>query len=145
MKFGLIVVIALVAGAIIAHLLLQDPGYVVIDFRDYVIEMSVPVLFAFIVLLLFVAWLAAKIFRMPRRLGEAVGRIRSGRAGNRLTRGMIEVAEGNFAKGEKLLARGAHVSDAPLLNYLQAARAAHLQGEDERRDKWLREAYERAG
>jgi HemY protein len=56
---------------------------------------------------------------------------------------MIEVAEGNFSKGEKLLARGAHVSDAPLLNYLQAARAAHLQGEDERRDRWLREAYER--
>ena len=34
---------------------------------------------------------------------------------------MIEVAEGNFARGEKLLARSAGESDAPLLNYLQAA------------------------
>jgi HemY protein len=28
-----------------------------------------------------------------------------------------------------------------LFNYLQAARAAHLQGKDERRDEWLRMAY----
>lgn len=143
MKFGLIVVIALVVSALAAHFLLQDPGYVVINFRNYVIEMSVPVLLAIVVLILFLAWLLVKIFKAPRKLGEAAGRIRSGRAGNRLTRGMIEVAEGNFAKGEKLLARTATVSDAPLLNYLQAARAAHLQGKDERRDNWLRQAYER--
>lgn len=143
MKFGLLVVVALLACALAAHFLLQDPGYVVIDFQSYVIEMSVPVLLGFLVLLLFMAWFVSKLLRAPRRLGEAAGRLKSGRAGNRLTRGMIEVAEGNFARGEKLLARAAPASDAPLLNYLQAARAAHLQGEDERRDKWLREAYER--
>jgi HemY protein len=55
---------------------------------------------------------------------------------------MIEVAEGNFARGEKLLARAAGSSSAPLFNYLQAARAAHLQGKDERRDEWLRLAYD---
>jgi HemY protein len=143
MKFGLLVVIALIFFALAAHFLLQDPGYVVINFRNYVIEMSVPVLIGFMALILFLVWLAVKIFRAPRRLGEAAGRLRSGRAGNRLTRGMIEVAEGNFARGEKLLTRAAPASDAPLLNYLQAARAAHLLGEDERRDQWLREAYER--
>jgi HemY protein len=142
MKFGLIVVIALVAGAFAAHFLLADPGYVVINFRGYLVEMSVPVLLAAVLLILFLAWLLVKIFNAPRKLGEAAGRYRSGRAGSRLTRGMIEVAEGNFAKGEKLLARAANVSEAPLLNYLQAARAAHLLGEDERRDKWLRQAYE---
>jgi HemY protein len=142
MKFGFIVVLALVLSAFAAHFLLQDPGYVVINFRSYLIEMSVPVLLAGILLLLFSAWLVVKIFKAPRKLGEAAGRYRSGRAGDRLTRGMIEVAEGNFAKGEKLLARAASASDAPLLNYLQAARAAHLLGEDERRDSWLKQAYE---
>jgi HemY protein len=83
-----------------------------------------------------------KLFRAPRKLGEAAGRYRTSRAGQRLTRGVIEVAEGNFAKGERLLGRAADVSDAPLLNYLQAARAAHLLGQDERRDRWLRQAYE---
>lgn len=142
MKFGLIVVVALILSAFGAHFLLQDPGYVVINFRSYLVEMSVPVLLAIIVLILVASWLAVRIFRAPRKLGEVAGRYRAGRAGQRLTRGMIEVAEGNFSKGEKLLARAASVSDSPLLNYLQAARAAHLLGEDERRDNWLKQAYE---
>jgi HemY protein len=142
MKFGLIVVIALVISAFAAHFLLQDPGYVVINFRSYLIEMSVPILLAIVFLILIGTWALVKLFRAPRKLGQAAGRYRAGRAGQRLTRGMIEVAEGNFARGEKLLARAAKVSDAPLLNYLQAARAAHLLGQDERRDNWLKEAYE---
>ena len=144
MKFGLLVILTLVISAVLASVLLQDPGYVVINFRGYLIEMSVPALIAIFVLLLFSAWLLRKIFRAPRRLGEVAGRYRSGRAGARLTRGVIEVAEGNFAKGERLLTKAAAGSDAPLLNYLQAARAAHLLGQDERRDSWLREAYEQS-
>jgi HemY protein len=144
MKIGFIVVVALLAAAFVAHFLLQDPGYVVINFRNYVIEMSVPVLVAAVLLLLILAWLIVKIVRAPRHLGEAAGRYRSGRAGARLTRGVIEIAEGNFARGEKLLARTASTSDAPLLNYLQAARAAHLLGRNDRRDDWLRQAYENA-
>ena len=142
MKFGLIVIVALIVSAIGANFLLQDPGYVVINFRGYVIEMSVPVLAALIIALFISVWLAVKLFNAPRRLGEVAGRYRSGRAGERLTKGVIEVAEGNFAKGERLLARAAGVSEAPLLNYLQAARAAHLLGQDERRDTWLKQAYE---
>jgi HemY protein len=142
MKLGLLVIIALVVSAFAANLLLADPGYVVINFRGYLIEMSVPVLLALFVLIIATGWLIVKLLRAPRKLGEAAGRYRTSRAGQRLTRGVIEVAEGNFAKGERLLARAADVSDAPLLNYLQAARAAHLLGQDERRDRWLREAYE---
>ncbi len=142
MKFGLIVILALIISSFTAHFLLQDPGYVVINFRGYLIEMSVPVFIALIFILLITIWLILKLIRAPRKLGQAAARFRSGRAGNRLTRGMIEIAEGNFAKGERLLARTAHKSDAPLLNYLQAARAAHLLGDDKRRDGWLRQAYE---
>jgi len=144
MKFGLIVIVALVISALAANLLLEDPGYVVISFRGYLVEMSVPILLASFVLFLLTAWFIVKLFRAPRKLGEAAGRYRAGRAGQRLTRGIIEVAEGNFAKGERLLTRSAGVSDAPLLNYLQAARAAHLLGQDNRRDDWLRLAYEQS-
>jgi len=142
MKFGLVVIAALVLSALAANFLLQDPGTVVITFRGKIIEMSVFVLGILVILVLFFSWLAAKLVRAPRKLGEAAGRYRSGRAGERLTRGVIEVAEGNFARGERLLARTAGISDAPLLNYLQAARAAHLLGQDGRRDAWLKQAYE---
>ena len=142
MKFALVVVVATIVSAFVAHLLLADPGYVVIGFRGYVVEMSVPVLFGLVAALIFSAWLLRWVIQAPRRLGEAAGRYRAGRAGQKLTRGMIEVAEGNFSRGEKLLARAASTSDTPLFNYLQAARAAHLQGQDERRDEWLKIAYE---
>lgn len=142
MKFGLIVILALVASTFAAHFLLQDPGYVMISFRGYLIEMSVAVMISLLCLLLAFIWLVLKLLRAPRKLGEAAGRYRSGRSGQQLTRGMIELAEGNFAKGERLLARTAHSSGSPLINYLQAARAAHLLGHDERRDNWLRQAYE---
>jgi len=142
MKFGAIVILALVASALAANFLLQDPGSVVITFRGKIIEMSVFVLGMLISLLFVGIWALTYLVKAPRKLGQAAGRYRSGRAGQRLTRGVIEVAEGNFAKGERLLARAAGVSEAPLLNYLQAARAAHLLGQDERRDTWLKQAYE---
>lgn len=142
MKFASIVVVAVILSAFAAHFLLGDPGYVAINFRGYLIEMSVPVLLGLAVLLVMSVWLIRRLVQAPKRLGEAAGRYRSGRAGVKLTRGMIEVAEGNFARGEKLLARAASTSDTPLFNYLQAARAAHLQGKDERRDEWLKLAYE---
>jgi HemY protein len=144
MKFGIIVIVALILSALAASLLLQDPGYVVISFRGYLVEMSVPIMLAAFVLLLIAIWFIVKLFHAPRKLGEAASRYRSGRAGQRLTRGIIEVAEGNFSKGERLLTRSASVSNAPLLNYLQAARAAHLLGQDDRRDDWLRLAYEQS-
>ena len=142
MKIGIIVVLALFASAFAAHFLLSDPGYVVINFRGYLVEMSVPVLVLLTAVLFGTFWALRKIIIAPRRIGEAAGRYRSARSGQKMTRGMIEMAEGNFAKGERMLARSATTSDSPLFNYLQAARAAHLQGTDERRDEWLRLAYQ---
>ena len=141
MKFGIVVVVVLFISAFGAHFLLADPGYVVINFRGYVVEMSVPVLAGLAVALVLVVWLIRKLIVAPRRLGEAAGRYRSARSGKKLTKGMIAVAEGNFSRGEKMLGRAASTSDSPLFNYLQAARAAHLQGQDNRRDEWLRLAY----
>ncbi|MEL6448571.1 MAG: heme biosynthesis HemY N-terminal domain-containing protein [Pseudomonadota bacterium] len=142
MKLAIVIVVALALGTFGAHFLMADPGYVVIDFRGYIIEMSVPVLLALLLLTLLAAWLLAKLWRAPRRLGEAAANFQGKRAGKRFTQGLIEVAEGNYARGEKLLTRGAGKADAPLLNYLAAARAAQLQNEDGRRDNWLKLAWE---
>jgi len=142
MKFSIVVIVATLVFAFAANYLLEDPGYVAINFRGYLLEMSVPVLLGIAVATIVGVWAVRKLVMAPRLIGEAAGRYRSGRAGQKLMRGMIEVAEGNYARGEKLLARSASTSDAPLFNYLQAARAAHLQGNDQRRDEWLKLAYE---
>ena len=142
MKIGIIVVLALFASAVVAHFLQSDTGYVAISFRGYLVEMSVPVLVLLAAALFGSVWLIRKIVLAPRRIGEAAGRYRSMRSGQKMTRGMIEMAEGNFARGERMLARAASTSDSPLFNYLQAARAAHLQGSNDRRDDWLKLAYQ---
>lgn len=142
MKFALVVIVTMILGALFAQFVMGDPGYVIINFRSHILEMSVPMLFILFIVTGLLIWLIWFLVRAPRKLGEAAGRMRAGRAGQKLTKGMIQIAEGNFAKGEKLLARAAKGSDAPLFNYLQAARAAHLQGQDVRRDEWLKLAYE---
>ena len=142
MKVGLVIVLALIVGALAAHLVLADNGYVLINFRGYVVETSVPIL-ALVLLLGYVAVrLLVKVWRAPRHLGEAWARARINYAGRQATKGYIALAEGRLARGERLLTRGARLSETPLLNYLAAARAAQMQGDRDRRDGWLRMACE---
>ena len=142
MRFGLWLLAALGVGALGAHFLLQDKGYVLINFRGYIIETSVPILIAALVLMYVIARILMRALRAPRKLGQAASRFQQKKAAERFTRGLIEMAEGNWSRGEKLLTKGVARSDTPLLNYLAAARAAQLQGEYERRDQWLKLAYE---
>ena len=95
MKFSILVVLAALLSVFAAQFLFEDPGYVAISFRGYLVEMSVPTMMLIAVTILVGIWFAGKMIMAPRRLGEAAGRFRAGRAGERLTRGMIQVAEGN--------------------------------------------------
>jgi len=137
MRLGLLVLLVLAAGSVAAHFLLQDNGYVLIQFRGYAVEMSVPVL-AFMVVIAYIALrLAARIWRAPRELGEAAGRATARRAGKRVNKGLAALADGKLARGERLLTRAANASEAPALHYLAAARVAQMQGDTARRDNWL--------
>ena len=142
MRFSLWILTALGLGAFAAHFLLQDRGYVLINFRGFVIEMSVPGL----VLLLLLLYLAIRglvaLWRAPRWLGATIAERRLRRAGGQLKNGLIHIAEGDWARAERLLTQGVKNAEAPLVNYLLAARAAQLQGSPERRDEWLKLAYE---
>jgi HemY protein len=142
MKVGLVVVLALIVGALAAHLALADNGYVLINFHGYVFETSVPVLALLLVLAYLTIRILVLVWRAPRHLGEAWARARINYAGRQATKGYIALAEGRLARGERLLTRGARLSETPLLNYLAAARAAQMQGDRDRRDGWLRMACE---
>ena len=142
MRAGLWGMAAVFLGAFAAHFLLRDRGYVLVNFLGYVIEMSVPVLVLVLAGAYFAVRLLLALWRAPRRLGEVVAERRLRRAGEKLTKGLIHMAEGDWSKGERLLARSVRGTDSPLIHYLMAARAAQLQGSDERRDDWLKLAYE---
>ncbi|MCC7330505.1 MAG: heme biosynthesis protein HemY [Gammaproteobacteria bacterium] len=142
MKAGLAIALALALGALAGHFLLQDNGYVLLSFAGYVVEMSVPIATGLLVLAYLAIRLLAWLWRVPRQLGEATARARVRWAGRQATRGYIAIAEGKLDQGERLLTRGARRSGAPLMNYLAAARLAHQRNDPDRRDGWLRLAYE---
>lgn len=142
MKATFALLLALALGALAANFLLADNGYVMINFRGYLIEMSVPVLLFLLVLSYMAVRAVVRVWRAPRQLGEAMARRRTRKANERMTKGLIALGEGNYARGEKLLTKNIRNSEAPLLNYLAAARAAQAQGDGERRDNWLAMAGE---
>jgi len=139
-----VLVLALVAGG--AMLVEHDPGYVYVDIGQWTLETTV----AFAILVLVVAFvvaylivrLAGALLRSPRRLRRSARGRSTVRARRGLIDGLIEMAEGRWAKAEKLLTRYAEESDTALLNYLAAARAAQQLGAYERRDQYLKAAIE---
>lgn len=142
MKRGLLLLTGLVGATFAAHFFMADPGYVLVNFRGVAIELSVPGLLLFAVLAYVLVRLVIRLLRSPFDLGRATGRYRNKRARTKLTRGLIESAEGNHARAERMLAESAHGSETPVLNYLGAATAAQEQGATDRRDNWLMMAYE---
>lgn len=142
MRFGLWALLALLLGAFVAHFVLEDRGYVLINFRTYVVEMSVPGLLLVLTALYLLVRGVVALVRAPWWLRKAVRERGLRRGGADLAQGLIHITEGDFARGERLLTRGLATSDAPLVNYLLAARAAQLQGAPERRDEWLKLAYD---
>ncbi|MEM7280141.1 MAG: heme biosynthesis HemY N-terminal domain-containing protein [Pseudomonadota bacterium] len=144
MKSAVVILTALLLSPILAHWLLDDPGYVLLHFRGYAIQTSIPILAALLVALYVVVRLLVRIWRAPKQLGEYAAQRNARKSQERLANGLIDMAEGNWARGERLLSLGARKSERPFLNYLSAARAAQLQGETERRDTWLKMAYEQS-
>lgn len=146
MRFMLLFFGALLAAVGIAWALNIDRGYVLLSYGGWSVELS---LASFVVVLVlaatavfFILRAMRWVWRLPRRLRELYRRRRQLRARRLLTRGLIEFAEGRWREGEKKLVRSARDSETPLINYLSAARAAQLQKAHERRDNYLRLAYE---
>jgi HemY protein len=141
-RFSLWALLALLLGAFLAHFVLEDRGYVLINFRSYVVEMSVPGLVLVLVALYLAVRGVVALARAPFWVRKALRERGLKRGGVDLARALIHITEGDFARAERLLTRGLATSDAPLLNYVLAARAAQLQNAPERRDEWLKLAYD---
>lgn len=64
------------------------------------------------------------------------------RSYSKTNRGLLELIEGHWRSAENYLLDGIEQSDAPLINYLAAAKAAHQRGAYDKRDAYLRAAHE---
>lgn len=142
LKIWLVVLV----GAAIGVLVARDSGYVLLSFGVYTVEMSLALLVLLIALLFIGLYLLVRAFirtrRLPGDLRSWKQRHGAHKAQEAMTRGLLEMSEGNWRSAEKRLVRFADRSETPLLNYLAAARAAQLQGAHDRRDTYIRLAHE---
>lgn len=146
MKYAFFLLLALLAAVVIAGVLHLDSGYALLAWRHTSVEMSLGTLAVLVLCLFFglylLTTLVVKLWTFPRRIREAFARRRELRARRATTRGLIDLAEGRWAESERHLMRHARDSEMPLITYIAAARAAQMQGAHERRDGYLRRAYE---
>lgn len=124
----------------------EDNGYVLVGYGQWTVEGSLALFLLAGGLLFILSYIMlrtlARLWTMPERLHHWNQRRIASKSRYSLTQGLVELAEGNWKQAERQLLRHAAQSETPLLNYLAAARAAQLQGEDERRDDYLQLAHQ---
>ncbi|PKM35841.1 MAG: heme biosynthesis protein HemY, partial [Gammaproteobacteria bacterium HGW-Gammaproteobacteria-10] len=126
----------------------DDPGYVLIGIGHWSLETSLLVLGITLVIAFFLFYMFFRLLgwllRLPGKVKSHGQSVKYNRSQEALIAGLVDSAEGNWEKAEKILIKHASHSGAPLIHYLTAARAAQSRGAIEKRDEYLRIAAERS-
>ena len=147
MKKLLFIVVALFAfGLWVMFSPPEDGGYMLIAFGSKTFEMSLWFAALVYIVSILVIWLAARLlfgsFYIVRNFSEYMSFGGSERAQKRTASGLVDYIEGNWLQARKKLLRAAPKVDAPLINYLAAARSAYELGDRAEAEKLLTIASE---
>lgn len=142
-KFVLVFLL-IVAGVIVGPLFMGHQGYVLIQTQDWNIETSVTAfaitLFLGLAIILLLDRFIRRVFDTMTKAVGWFGKRKRYRANQQTREGLIKLAEGDYAKVEKLLSRSADYAEQPVLNYLLAAEAARQCGDEVRASQYLERA-----
>ncbi|MFQ3201243.1 MAG: HemY protein [Zhongshania sp.] len=129
MKIFIAILLTLILAAGLAIAIEYDPGYILIAYGQTTVEMTVWVGVAVLTVLMFLLVVVFLSVRRGAKVSQKIGSFWSDRKASRgrsyTTLGMIAFIEGNWEKSRRLLTDGLKGGDAPLINYLLAARASH--------------------
>lgn len=145
-RFILFCLLVGLGGFWLAQQVLAHSGPSFIKWGAQVYELTTATL-AILVLLACIAFyivisLLRELFGLRRRFHRLRDHRLHTKANRSLNQGLIQLTEGHWDKAEQLLTEHAERSETPLLNYLGAARAAHMRDAPERRDELLKKAIE---
>ncbi len=126
----ILTMIVVVAAAV---WLADRPGAVTVQWQDWRIDTSVPVLVLAVVVVGGVLWLAWRIlvlvFGAPARMSRRQGRLRQHRGYEALAHGLAAAAAGQAKEARQLAKRAEKLLADPALTAVLSAQAAHLAGE----------------
>ena len=146
MKLLLLSLVALLLAVVIGSLAGSDTGYVVMTISGWTVQTSA----SLFVILLFLGFITTyfiirsfiRFWQMPRDIKIWKKHRNQRRAEKYLTEGLIHMTEGRWKQAEHDFCKAAPYSRAPYVNYLCAARAAQELHAVDRRDEYLRLAYQ---
>jgi HemY protein len=122
----------------------ENPGYVLIGIGYWSLETSLVVFTVSLIIGFFVFYIFFRslgwLLRLPAQIKNRGKNINFNRSQEALIAGLVDSAEGNWEKAEKVLIKHASHSGAPLIHYLTAARAAQSRGAIDKRDEYLKAA-----
>ena len=145
-RFVVVLVLVSLGFVWLMNQVMQQPGITLITWGLSSIRMKTATLILYVLLACVMFYLAFTLLLQLTGIGKKVQHFRSRRAYNKakrsLNQGLIQLTEGQWLEAEKSLTSHANQSEAPLLNYLAAARAAHMRQAPARRDALLKKALQ---
>lgn len=116
--------------------LTNDPGYMLVSFKNYIFETS---LFAFFALLILLFCILKLLFLLARWInpvnlfsaGKRFTKSRLSKTQSKTAQGLISLATGRWNAAYTILLKNANDSTASVFNFLAAAEAAYEMGEKE--------------
>ncbi|TAK72021.1 MAG: hypothetical protein EPO11_10585 [Gammaproteobacteria bacterium] len=142
----IVFLIILIASVWLGIEVVQHQGYLLVVYQPWTVQM--PVWFALLSTIVFLVIFYLLITSLDQlqfwwfRVKNWFRFHREHRLYNKTQHGLILLIEGRWKKAERLLLAGENQSIDPLMNYLGAAKAAHEQGAYDRRDRYIKKAYE---
>lgn len=146
MKAVLILLVVLALAAWVGMGLQQDPGMLVVTVANWRVDMPLWLAVLAFIILMFVFSILFKILKsilsVPGFIAQFSEKHHKKQAKQLTYKGLIALAEGNWAKAEKLLIKGVPYNEMPWLNYMFAAQAAQHAQHFDKRDAYLIKAHE---
>lgn len=140
-KIFAIILVALLLGVGVVALIETDPGYILLAYGNYTLETSLWVGLVLLALFTLLVYIVLRVvYRLVggrRSLVSWLGTRKTRRGSRMTTHGLINFVEGNWARARRQLLRGAKNNDAPLINYLLAARASHRLHDPDKVSEYL--------
>lgn len=140
----LILLVFLIAALWLGVKITEDPGYILIAYQHWTIEMPLWLGIVWVGLFFLVLYGIFRLFYHLRRTGKYwhfwSKKWRSQRAIEKTYRGFLDILNGRFKSGEKKLSHAASDSPFTLINYLSAAKAAFFQKAYARSESYLNQA-----
>jgi HemY protein len=140
---------ALLGGALLGQLMLDDPGYVLVTWHEHVLESSLWIAAALVLVIVLALMALLGLFGAIMDAAETLRRWqqdRRGRRGRELTEaGLAQLAQGDWRKATSTLLKATALVDTPLLVQLASARAAEDDGRIDLAEQILADARGIAG